>query len=149
MLHSSATFTLADVTENAANPAGTVVPDLLASAAPADAISELDPNVNLGIAVATERGLIRFKLEPPVSQLLVRVVRVVVLGLFAIIALQNLGVELLPLIAGLGVAGAGVALAAQGVLGNVRHLQQPRLVEMPGQNLHADRQALLALAARN
>jgi small conductance mechanosensitive channel len=34
-------------------------------------------------------------------------------------ALQNLGVELLPLIAGLGVIGAGVALAMQGVLGNV------------------------------
>ena len=33
-------------------------------------------------------------------------------------ALQNLGVELLPLIAGLGVAGAGIALAMQGVLGN-------------------------------
>ena len=31
----------------------------------------------------------------------------------------NLGVELLPLIAGLGVAGAGIALAMQGVLGNL------------------------------
>jgi small conductance mechanosensitive channel len=39
--------------------------------------------------------------------------------LFAIMALQNLGVELLPLIAGLGIAGAGIALALQGVLGNV------------------------------
>lgn len=34
-------------------------------------------------------------------------------------ALQNLGVELLPLIAGLGVAGAGIALATQGVLSNL------------------------------
>jgi len=34
-------------------------------------------------------------------------------------ALENLGVELLPLIAGLGVAGAGIALATQGVLSNV------------------------------
>ncbi len=42
-----------------------------------------------------------------------------VLGLFAIMALQNLGVELLPLIAGLGVAGAGIALAMQGILGNL------------------------------
>ena len=71
------------------------------------------------IGRATERGLARFALEPPVRQLLVRIVRVLVLGLFAIMALQNLGVELLPLIAGLGVAGAGIALAAQGVLGNV------------------------------
>jgi small conductance mechanosensitive channel len=36
-----------------------------------------------------------------------------------IVALQNLGVELLPLIAGLGVAGAGIALAMQGVLGDL------------------------------
>jgi small conductance mechanosensitive channel len=54
-----------------------------------------------------------------VRQLLARVARVLVFGLFAILALQNLGVELLPLIAGLGVAGAGVALATQGVLSNM------------------------------
>lgn len=66
-----------------------------------------------------ERMLVRFKFEPPVRSLLVRACEVFVLGLFAIMALQNLGVELLPLIAGLGVAGAGVALAMQGVLGNV------------------------------
>ncbi|MEQ1881857.1 MAG: mechanosensitive ion channel domain-containing protein [Burkholderiales bacterium] len=64
-------------------------------------------------------GLRKFDLEPPVRDLLVRIVRILVLGLFAIMALQNLGVELLPLIAGLGVAGAGIALAMQGVLGNV------------------------------
>jgi small conductance mechanosensitive channel len=68
---------------------------------------------------AVEQLLGRFKLEPPVRSLLVRVVYLVVLILFAIMALQNLGVELLPLIAGLGVAGAGVALAMQGVLGNI------------------------------
>jgi small conductance mechanosensitive channel len=67
---------------------------------------------------ATDGMLKRLHLEIPVRQLLVRVVRVLVLGLFAIMALQNLGVELLPLIAGLGVAGAGIALAMQGVLGN-------------------------------
>lgn len=66
-----------------------------------------------------ERILHRFRLEAPVRSLIVRVGRVLVLGLFAILALQNLGVELLPLIAGLGVAGAGIALAMQGVLGNV------------------------------
>ena len=63
------------------------------------------------VARATLRGLRRFDLEPPVRQLLTRVARLLVVGLFAIMALQNLGVELLPLIAGLGVAGAGVALA--------------------------------------
>jgi len=66
-----------------------------------------------------DRGLHKFHLEPPVRELLVRILRVLVLALFAIMALQNLGVELLPLIAGLGVAGAGIALAMQGVLSNV------------------------------
>jgi len=66
-----------------------------------------------------ERLLVRFKFEPPVRSLLVRTGEILVMGMFAIMALQNLGVELLPLIAGLGVAGAGVALAMQGVLGNV------------------------------
>ena len=66
-----------------------------------------------------ERLLVRFKFEPPVHSLLVRTCEILVIGMFAIMALQNLGVELLPLIAGLGVAGAGVALAMQGVLGNV------------------------------
>jgi small conductance mechanosensitive channel len=70
-------------------------------------------------AGAANRMLARFHLDPPVRSLLERAVRIVVLGLFAIMALQNLGVELLPLIAGLGVAGAGAALAMQGVLSNV------------------------------
>ena len=61
----------------------------------------------------------KLHLEPPVRLLLVRVARLIVFGLFLIMALQNLGVDLLPLIAGLGVAGAGVALAMQGVLGNL------------------------------
>ena len=64
------------------------------------------------------RVLDRLQLEPPVRVLLDRGVQVLVIGLFAILALQNLGVELLPLVAGLGVAGAGIALAMQGVLGN-------------------------------
>ena len=65
------------------------------------------------------RGLGRVELDPPVRSLLGRAAELAVLALFAVMALQNLGVELLPLIAGLGIAGAGVALAMQGVLGNV------------------------------
>ena len=65
------------------------------------------------------RGLRRFDLEPPLRQLLSRVIRALVLLLFVVMALQNLGVQLLPLIAGLGVAGAGIALAMQGVLSNI------------------------------
>jgi small conductance mechanosensitive channel len=67
----------------------------------------------------SDKGLKKFHLETPVRHLLVRAVRIFVVGLFTIMAVQNLGIELLPLIAGLGVAGAGVALAMQGVLGNM------------------------------
>jgi small conductance mechanosensitive channel len=70
-------------------------------------------------AVALTRGLERVDIEPPVRALLVRVARVAVVLMFAIVALQNLGVELLPLLAGLGVLGAGVALAMQGLLSDV------------------------------
>jgi len=63
--------------------------------------------------------LVKLGLDETLRLLLVRMLRILVLGLFLIMALQNLGVELLPLIAGLGVAGAGIALAMQGVLGNL------------------------------
>jgi small conductance mechanosensitive channel len=63
--------------------------------------------------------LARRELEPPVRLLISRVVWALCVVLFAIMALQNLGVELLPLIAGLSVVGAGVALATQGVLSNL------------------------------
>ena len=65
------------------------------------------------------KGLHKFELEPPMRMLFTRVARILIVLAFAILALQNLGVELLPLIAGLGVAGAGIALAMQGVLGNI------------------------------
>jgi small conductance mechanosensitive channel len=65
------------------------------------------------------RVLNRRDLEPPIRLLLTRLVWAACIVMFLIMALQNLGVELLPLIAGLGVAGAGVALATQGVLSNV------------------------------
>ena len=79
----------------------------------------------LGLAVSRwvsrwlARLLDRGHLEPPIRLLLTRVAWAACAVLFVVMALQNLGVELLPLIAGLGVAGAGVALATQGVLGNV------------------------------
>jgi small conductance mechanosensitive channel len=66
-----------------------------------------------------EQFLGKRDLEPPLRLLLSRIVWVVCIALFGLLALQNLGVELLPLMAGLGVAGAGVALATQGVLSNI------------------------------
>jgi small conductance mechanosensitive channel len=71
------------------------------------------------VARLVGRGLAKFPLEPPVRDLILRVIRVLVFLLFAIMALQNLGIDLLPLLAGLGIAGAGIALALQGVLGNI------------------------------
>ena len=71
------------------------------------------------VAGLVQRWLEKLNLEPPIRLLLLRLVRIFVFGLFLILALQNLGIQLLPLIAGLGVAGAGVALAMQGVLGNL------------------------------
>lgn len=65
------------------------------------------------------RTLSRLDLDPTVRILFERITRLLVVALFAIVALQNLGVELWPLIAGVGVAGAGIALAMQGVLGNL------------------------------
>jgi small conductance mechanosensitive channel len=53
-----------------------------------------------------------------VRVLIIRLTHVLVIGLFLILALENLGIQLLPLVAGLGVAGAGIALATQGVLSN-------------------------------
>ena len=65
------------------------------------------------------RMLERSALDMPVRNLIERAVRAVVIVIFGIVALDNLGVDLLPLIAGLGVAGAGIALAMQGVLANL------------------------------
>jgi len=58
-------------------------------------------------------------LEPAVRVLLARAAWLLAFALFVILALANLGVELLPLVAGLSVVGAGVALATQGVIGNL------------------------------
>lgn len=66
-----------------------------------------------------DKVFVRLDLDVTLRQLLVRIARLLVLALFLIMALQNLGVDLLPLIAGIGVAGAGIALAMQGVLSNL------------------------------
>lgn len=66
-----------------------------------------------------QKWLTRRELEPPVRMLIGRMVSLIVLVLFVLMSLQNLGIELLPLFAGLGVAGVGVGLAMQGVLSNL------------------------------
>jgi len=71
------------------------------------------------VARLTNAAFGRLGLDQTLRHLLNRVVRILVVCLFAIMALQNLGIELLSLLAGLGLAGAGVALAMQGILGNL------------------------------
>lgn len=66
-----------------------------------------------------ERPLTRMALEPPMRRLMVRVVRVVVLMFALVIALDKFGFQIAPLVAGIGVAGLGIGIALQGVLGNV------------------------------
>lgn len=73
----------------------------------------------VGIGRFVRKILEPFGLDQALSLLLVRMARLATLGFFCVLALQNLGVQLLPLIAGLGVAGAGVALAMQGLLSNL------------------------------
>ena len=66
-----------------------------------------------------ERWLNEQDLEPPLRLLLLRLVKALVVILGLLIALDQLGLQIAPLVAGLGVAGLGMGLALQGVLSNV------------------------------
>ncbi|MFM8540727.1 MAG: mechanosensitive ion channel family protein [Nitrospira sp.] len=66
-----------------------------------------------------QRWLDRQDMEPPVRSLIARVVRGGVFAFAVLAALDKFGVQIAPLIAGLGVAGLGAGLALQGVLSNV------------------------------
>jgi small conductance mechanosensitive channel len=59
------------------------------------------------------------QMEPPMRQLIVRVARLLVLLFALVIAVDKLGFQIAPLVAGIGVAGLGVGIAMQGVLGNL------------------------------
>ena len=66
-----------------------------------------------------DKWLAKQKMELPIRTLIVRVVKMLVFGLAGVLVLEKLGVAIGPMIAGIGVAGAGIALALQGVLSNV------------------------------
>lgn len=66
-----------------------------------------------------KKSLTRFKLEPPVELLLVRVSKLLVMILAAILTVAKMGVDIAPLVAGMGVIGVGIGLATQGVLANL------------------------------
>lgn len=65
------------------------------------------------------KALMRREMEPPVRTLIVRIARLLIFMLTAVVALDKFGVQVAPLVAGIGVAGVGVGLAMQGVLGNL------------------------------
>jgi len=67
----------------------------------------------------TERWFERRAMEPPVRMLLVRVLKLLVLLCAVVVALGTAGMDVTALIAGISVAGVGVGLAMQGVLGNL------------------------------
>lgn len=66
-----------------------------------------------------QQWLDRQEMEPPVRLLLVRLVKGIVLLFALLAALDQIGVQIAPLIAGIGVAGLGIGIALQGVLSNV------------------------------
>jgi small conductance mechanosensitive channel len=57
--------------------------------------------------------------DEPVSNLIVKVVKLLIIGFIGIMALGQMGLQITPLIAGIGVAGVGLSLAMQGILGNL------------------------------
>jgi small conductance mechanosensitive channel len=59
------------------------------------------------------------QLEPPVQMLLVRVIRLLIMVFALVIAAGTAGVDVTALVASIGVAGVGIGLAMQGVLGNI------------------------------
>jgi small conductance mechanosensitive channel len=71
------------------------------------------------IGKLVDRWLTRKAMEPPMSTLLVRIVRLIIFALALVVALGTAGMDVTALIAGVGVAGVGIGLALQGVLGNL------------------------------
>src|SRR5208282_622909 len=71
------------------------------------------------IGRALRQWLEKKNVEPPIIMLAVRVVRLLIFLVALLQALEKLSVPIGPALAGIGVAGVGVGLALQGVLGNL------------------------------
>lgn len=67
----------------------------------------------------TGRWLEKHNLEPPIRKLIKRVVQLLVFALAVVLALDKFGVQIAPIVAAIGVAGVGLGLAMQGMLGNL------------------------------
>jgi small conductance mechanosensitive channel len=66
-----------------------------------------------------QRWLAKKAFDEPVSTLIVRGLRLFIIAFIGIMALGQMGIQITPLIAGIGVAGVGASLAMQGLLGNL------------------------------
>lgn len=66
-----------------------------------------------------KRWLRKKAFDEPVSTLIARVLKLLIIAFVGIMALGQMGIQITPLIAGLGVAGVGASLAMQGLLGNL------------------------------
>ncbi|HKS38567.1 MAG TPA: mechanosensitive ion channel family protein [Verrucomicrobiae bacterium] len=71
------------------------------------------------IGKLVERWLEHKQLEPPLRMLMGRIIRLGVVAMAVVMALGTAGFNITALIAGLSIAGVGVGLALQGVLGNL------------------------------
>jgi small conductance mechanosensitive channel len=71
------------------------------------------------IGRALRQWLEKKHVEPPIIMLAVRVVRLLIFLVALLQALEKLSVPIGPALAGIGVAGVGIGLALQGVLGNL------------------------------
>ena len=65
------------------------------------------------------RSMERHKVEPPIRDLLARLLRVLILGFSLTIALDNLGFKFTALLAGAGVVGVGVGFGMQSMVSNM------------------------------
>jgi len=66
-----------------------------------------------------KRWLRKKAFDEPVSGLITHIVQIVIIAFVGIMALGQMGIQITPLIAGIGVAGVGASLAMQGLLGNL------------------------------
>lgn len=66
-----------------------------------------------------DRWLTSKAMEPPMRNLVVRILRLLIFALAVVVALGTAGMDVTALIAGVGVAGVGIGLAMQGILSNL------------------------------
>lgn len=71
------------------------------------------------LAKMLDEALAKKGMEPPLRMLIGKALKLVIFGFTFLLALDKFGVQVAPLVAGIGVAGVGLGLAMQGVLSNV------------------------------